>query len=315
MAGIDIPENMQARPFYGAGYTPRQYVFAARDRADETVDMIRAVRTDRLKFIQNFFPNKPHAQPNQYKDGKAMLQEMRMNYGSGQLPQEFNHYFEAPRPVFELYDLENDPQEMNNLAEEPAMAETLRHMQEVLYNWANETNDLGYIPEPVAEEMGQRYGSKYAILQQAAHQDLINNCLAQMTADEFENNVVLANGVTDEEPAVRFWAAYGIGNLVNPTPALLDALETAMSDSSAAVQIAAARGLARHRQSADALDFLTRQLDNDNIIIGLYSALFIEDLTTSQQRSIYGAITQAQENKYNFTRRVADRLAAELSEE
>jgi len=70
MAGITVPENMQGQSFYGAQYEPRAFVFAGRDRCDETVDLIRAVRTHRFKYIRNYFPFKPHAQPNQYKDGK-----------------------------------------------------------------------------------------------------------------------------------------------------------------------------------------------------------------------------------------------------
>ena len=78
MASIPVPEAMQGQPLYGDNYQPGTYVFAARDRCDETVDLIRAVRTQRFKYIHNFFPFKSHAEPNQYKDRKIIIQHLRI---------------------------------------------------------------------------------------------------------------------------------------------------------------------------------------------------------------------------------------------
>jgi arylsulfatase A-like enzyme len=83
LAGIPRPATMQARDFLAAGYTPRKYVFAARDRADETVDRIRSVRSERWKYIRNFYPSRPYLQPNRYKDEKAIVQAMRRLHAEG----------------------------------------------------------------------------------------------------------------------------------------------------------------------------------------------------------------------------------------
>ncbi len=62
LAGIEIPEYMQARDILGQDYEKRTAIFAARDRCDETVDHIRALRTTRFKYIRNFLPDRPHLQ-------------------------------------------------------------------------------------------------------------------------------------------------------------------------------------------------------------------------------------------------------------
>ena len=54
-AGIPLPANMQGRPVMDPTYTPRQWAFGARDRCDETVDHIRSVRSQRFKYIRNFY--------------------------------------------------------------------------------------------------------------------------------------------------------------------------------------------------------------------------------------------------------------------
>ncbi len=55
---------MQARNLLAKSYQPRDAVFSARDRCDETVEHIRSVRTDRYKYVRNFLPRRPHLQPN-----------------------------------------------------------------------------------------------------------------------------------------------------------------------------------------------------------------------------------------------------------
>src|SRR5262249_17892142 len=73
LAGIPIPKGMQSQNILASDYQPRDAVFAARDRCDETVEHLRSVRTARFKYIRNFLPLRPHLQPNAYKDGKPIV--------------------------------------------------------------------------------------------------------------------------------------------------------------------------------------------------------------------------------------------------
>jgi arylsulfatase A-like enzyme len=150
LAGLPVPASMQARDFFAKDYTPRKFIFAARDRADETVDRIRAVRSERWKYLRNFYPSRPYLQPNRYKDEKAIVQTMRRLHAEGKLNPEQALIMAETRPREELYDLESDPYELRNLAADPAHASVLAEHRAALEEWIARTGDHGREPETEA---------------------------------------------------------------------------------------------------------------------------------------------------------------------
>ena len=154
LAGVKVPEYMQGRPFLGDQKAePRDYVFAARDRMDETYDIIRGVRDKRYKYIRNFKPGRPYAQYIGYMELMPTMQEMRRLNKAGKLEGAQKLYFLPEKPTEELYDLTADPHEVNNLAGSPEHKATLERMRARLGKWMKDTNDLGLIPE---EELNER---------------------------------------------------------------------------------------------------------------------------------------------------------------
>lgn len=147
LGGIPRPAWMQARDVLAKDGAPREFVFAARDRADETVDRIRSVRSERYKYIRNHYPSRPYLQPNRYKDDKAIVQVMRELYAAGQLNREQSLIMADQRPREELYDLVKDPEELRNLAGDPAYAEELTRLRAALAGWKLRTVDRGQSPE------------------------------------------------------------------------------------------------------------------------------------------------------------------------
>ena len=83
LAGIPIPATSRAGRCSRAGFEPRRRVYSARDRCDETPDLIRSVRTERYKYIRNFMSYASHTQPNRYKDGKEIMKRMRALHRKG----------------------------------------------------------------------------------------------------------------------------------------------------------------------------------------------------------------------------------------
>ena len=146
-AGIEIPKYMQARDILSADYSPREAVFAARDRCDETVDHMRSVRTKDFKYIRNFLPNRPYLQPCAYKDAKAILIAIRESHKTGTLNEIQQLVMREVRPKEELYEINNDPHEINNLADDPAFAGKLKQLRGRLDTWMEETNDNGRVAE------------------------------------------------------------------------------------------------------------------------------------------------------------------------
>lgn len=156
-AGIPIPATMQARNVFAADYQPREAVFAARDRCDETVERIRSVRTDRFLYIRNFYPQRPLLQPNAYKDGKAILQTLRSLHEAGELDSLSESLLFSPtRPAEELYEWTTDRWQVTNLAAESEHQATLSELRSRLDRWIVETNDHG----PESETM---YDSDMAV--------------------------------------------------------------------------------------------------------------------------------------------------------
>jgi arylsulfatase A-like enzyme len=147
LAGIAKPAAMQARDLLADNDEPRRYIFSARDRADETVDRIRAVRSEQFKYIRNFYPNRPYLQPNAYKDGKPIVQAMRRLHAEGKLTPEQSLIMRDTRPAEELYDLKNDPYELKNLADDPGHQDVLKELRRELDEWITRTDDHGRKPE------------------------------------------------------------------------------------------------------------------------------------------------------------------------
>jgi uncharacterized sulfatase len=161
LAGVSVPKHMQGRPFLGPEKgSPREHVFAARDRMDERYDVIRAVRNKRYKYIRNFMPHLPYAQRIAYLELMPTMRDWRRLHAANQLSGPTALFFREIKPVEELYDTETDPHEVNNLAGEPQHAEKLRELRGRLVEWMLETQDLGLIPEPILDE-AQRPGARW----------------------------------------------------------------------------------------------------------------------------------------------------------
>jgi N-sulfoglucosamine sulfohydrolase len=153
MAGAPIPDRMQGQPFLtGEGKPnphPRKYVYAARDRMDETPDRIRSVRDERYHYVRNFRPELPYAQRIQYGEEMPTMQSWRRLNAEGKLTGPQKLFFAPTKPKEELYDTASDPHEVNNLADsrQPEHQAKLKELRGELDRWIDETKDLGAVPE------------------------------------------------------------------------------------------------------------------------------------------------------------------------
>ncbi len=148
MVGVEIPHHMQGRAFLGPqAKPPRDYVYASRDRYDESYDMVRAVRDKRFKYIRNYRPELPYLLWIPYRNRHPILQEMWRLHMAGELDKAQSLMFKCPRPVEELYDTEADPFEISNLAADPNYAKELERLRGALDKWIEDVGDMGKIPE------------------------------------------------------------------------------------------------------------------------------------------------------------------------
>ncbi len=150
LCGVQAPQHLQGQPFLGLQKIEREYIFATRDRLDLSYQMLRAVRDKRYKYIRNYYPEQPYLLWDPYRNDHPVMQEMWRLYVEGKLEGDQLVMFQSPRPAEELYDVENDKYELNNLAENAAHADVLKRMRETLTAWQSEFGDMGDISE---EEM------------------------------------------------------------------------------------------------------------------------------------------------------------------
>lgn len=148
LAGVEIPRHIQGRAFLGnQTQTPRNYVFASRDRHDISYDMVRAVRDGRYKYIRNYRPDLPYLSWIPYRNRHPIMQELWRLYLENALDEVQSVLFQTPRPVEELYDTEVDPHEIRNLASAPSMRKELERFRKVLDTWLVDVGDMGRISE------------------------------------------------------------------------------------------------------------------------------------------------------------------------
>jgi len=161
LAGLERPSNMEGQVFIGPDSAPpRKFLFSARDRCDETVDRIRSVRTKHWKYIRNFMPERPYTQPNHYKDtGYPPLQVMRQLKAEGKLTMAQQLFMADSRPAEELYNLQADPHEVQNLAASGEQLDRIEEMRDALEAWIAETGDMGQtLEDPLPAEYKSRTG-------------------------------------------------------------------------------------------------------------------------------------------------------------
>lgn len=147
-AGVEVPPRMQGRSFLGRlaggteGAPPREAIFAEKTY-HEHYDPMRCVRTGRFKYIRNFAERPRLVLPSDIYNSptrQSMTDDEAL----------WSH-----RPPEELYDLETDPLERENLAGETRHAAAQQTLAEQLLDWMRTTGDPlldGPIPRPTTSE-------------------------------------------------------------------------------------------------------------------------------------------------------------------
>ncbi len=150
LAGAERPDYLDGQYLFGSDYQELDHVFSARDRCDYTIDRIRTVRTDQLRYIRNYFPDRALLQA-QYRDNRPIVLDLKRLHEAGELTAYQDEHWFGIRPEEELYDLAADPHQMNNLATNPDYAAELKRHRDLVEAWIKETDDKGQYPESAVQ--------------------------------------------------------------------------------------------------------------------------------------------------------------------
>ncbi len=319
LAGLDTPDYMQGRAFLGGDLSPeREYVYGARDRMDERYDIIRMVRNKRFKYLRNYEPFKPYHQFMNTPESSEFTEEMHRLAAAGELPQGADWFTAESKPVEELYDVENDPHEINNLAGTDKYQDVLREMRQAHRTWLFETRDLGLMPEPELVEQDEKYGSRYAILRQPGRDNeeylhRLHGAASLAGAPTVSDLSMLMELYSDDHPSIRYWAAVGIGNLEGDGVPAGDLVRRALDDEAPVVRVASARALFKMGEPGKvALPVLTEELQSPKEWVRLQSALVLDSIG-DRARPAIPELREALKDTHNkYVVRVANRALNQM---
>ncbi|MFC2116308.1 sulfatase-like hydrolase/transferase [Bacteroidota bacterium] len=304
LAGIDIPENMQGRAFLGEKLTPeREYIFAARDRMDERYDMQRAVRDKQYKYIRYYEAAKPFTQYMNTPEKGEIMVAIREAHETGTMPEAGLKLMWPDKPSEELFDVENDPHELNNLVGDADYKDILERMREAHKKWSTYIYDSGLIPETILRRWENTYNLPiYSVLR---NENIPMQDIQDLALTSYYKT--LAEGLIHENEAVRFWAANGLGNDAgnNAFKSSLPVLAEMLKDPVPVVRMVAARAICKLGDAKMGLPVLTEELKNEDEWVRLYAALVLDEIGETSRPAV-DDLQSVMEDQNKYVVRVAN---------
>lgn len=242
LTGIPKPAHCQGHAFLGPNAASEQpYVYGFRGRMDERYDLMRSVRDQRYVYIRNYMPHRIYGQHVAYMFETPTTSTWHRLHQEGKLTAAQKRFWET-KPPEELYDLQNDRDEVKNLAADPAHRKTLERFRAANQAQLKRIRDLGFLPESL-DRKPRPMDKVIAAAETATNQPKPAQLLALLK---------------DADDAVRFWGATGYLVLGQKSPT------SALEDVSPAVRVPAAESIARYgtdAEAAKALDVLLALAD------------------------------------------------------
>ena len=264
LAGLRKPPQMQGRAFLGPYREPEpEFVFCYRDRMDERYDLMRSVRDRQFLYIRNYYPHLIYGQHIWYLWRSPATRAWERAYREGRCNAVQSRFWE-PKPTEELYDVQADPHNVRNLANDPKYAPVLKRMRQALRSWVRENRDAGFLPEGWMQDQS-RNGTVYQLTHSPDFpaEEVIET--AELASERrAENLSTLVARLSHPHPAVRYWAATGCSILGEKAGQATSALHKLLQDPVADVRIAAADALVRLGDSRQALQVLVHEMSSKN---------------------------------------------------
>lgn len=296
IAGINIPDYYQGNAFLGSQKTEDpEYAFMFRGRMDERYDMSRAVRDSKYRYIRNYMPHRIYAQHLEYLWRAPSTRSWEQAYLSGNC-NETQSVFWNSKPAEELYDTENDPWEVNNLATDPDYADIVNRMRTANREWMTRVKDAGFIPEA---DRVRRTGEMpvYDYIRTSGF-DLETVIKAAETASfgNVENLTLFQSYLKNEESSIRYWGATGLLILGDKAEPAKKELLISLNDSSPDVVSVAAEALYNLGETEAAKAALLEVLENPNEFARCQALNVIDCIEENSPEIIGGVINMIKQH-------------------
>lgn len=256
IAGIRPPKWMQGHAFAGPHQSePQPFLFGERGRMDERMDLVRSVTDGRYVYLRNYHPHVSQAQRVAYQFETPSTRAWHQRFTAGKTTDAQSLFWRTPKSPEELYDLQEDRDEVTNLAQSSAHRGVLEKLRAAQRQHLLLVKDVCFLPESELHVRSAgstpheiaRDAAKYPIERIIGAADLASSLDPAVTA-------ALVSLLTDPDSAVRCWGALGLLMRGSAAVAANTAvLKKALADDSPAVRIVAAQALGAHGDAA-ALD-------------------------------------------------------------
>jgi hypothetical protein len=278
---------------------------------DERYDMMRSVMDRRWLYIRNFRPDLPYVQPLDYMFKARGYQSWARVASEGKLTPA-TAMFWGEKPSEELYDMAADPDNVRNLAGDPAHREVLETMRAALRRRVLANMDNGFLPEgsPLEGYEASRKPGAYPIERVFALATLASN-------RDPANLPKLIEALGDPCEPTRWWGAQGCAMLGNKAAPAEAALRKRLDDPSGAVQVAAAEALARQGKADAALPVLERWVRTPAVPAFALQAANVLDRLGEAARPVLPALKEvlqqaAKEKGRQYPERILEHTVAVL---
>ncbi|QDS87893.1 Arylsulfatase [Rosistilla ulvae] len=156
VAGAEIPETVQGVSmlplFSDPSATIRRYAFSEHNWHDFEAHG-RSIRDGRFLFIQNNRPQFPWQGPADSVNSPSH-EQLRLQRDGNKLTAAQQDVFTAPRPAEELYLVDADPDQLNNLIDDKRYAADADRLRKLLDEWSVATGDT--VPDQISSDSFDR---------------------------------------------------------------------------------------------------------------------------------------------------------------
>ncbi|MGN1219501.1 MAG: sulfatase-like hydrolase/transferase [Candidatus Cryptobacteroides sp.] len=265
LVGIKPPEYMQGKAFLGKyEESPKTYEFGLKANQASHFNPERSVTDGKYNLIVRYIPYKNDALMNAYQWGMPGNIWWDDAYLSGKISDEVHQRTFNNHQAEMLFDIENDPYELNNLINDPRYAKEVERLRKELDRHLRETADLGFFLK------SQRQG-KEPIYYRVHNGNYDLNALydlAELTGKVRTSDLpYLKKCLKSNRPEIRFWATVNISELIDKGDLKKAPKEfhEMLNDEDVDVACEAAYGLCLLGFSKEAMEFLGRTDANGRI--------------------------------------------------
>jgi arylsulfatase A-like enzyme len=208
LAGIEVPQEMDGKPFLGKGITEAELakdntVFGYADRFDEKYDLVRSLRKGDFKYIRSYQPFNIDGLFNFYRYKMLAYQEWQTLFDEGKLSDIESQFF-LPKQAEGLYKISDDPHETKNLATDSAYAKVLTDLRAELQTRMKSMPDLSLYPESYFLQKGKDNPVLFGQINKANIGELLD--IADLQLEDFSDaEPKIKAALNSIDPWKRYW--------------------------------------------------------------------------------------------------------------